>query len=175
MLTHLQRLLSFGACSFVLSLAAGAQTHGGGPEDCPGCTGNLTLGTVVSMPGVTLTVEEGASSGQPTDPPSNNDGKCKIQHHECSQFSPCKFWIKYTLAVPAGTDTPYTSCTWFPDPPPGHWGDCITVTPHFTPANNGTHVENDVEMGCGAPSLTRIVSLAGASTQFTVSCSPCNP
>jgi len=133
----------------------------------------LVLGTVVSVPGITLSVEECNSQGV-TNRPKANDGKCKIATGNCVQDTGCVFHFKLTMQVAVGMDVEQEFCRWIMQADGTMDWDCITVMEHFTSEWNGSHIENAGSADCGSPAANFKISLGGASVQYTQLCSPCD-
>ena len=155
-------------------IGAGASVSAAPLVSCPGCAGQIVLGTSTAVPGVTMGIGYGNPSGDVGSPGTRPNGTCaKNELNICVIATPCHFFVRYSLSVAVGMDVRYLSQYWIPAPPPGHWSDWIIVTEHFTSVDNGTHDEDHGEIGCGDPVQKQHLSLGGAEQYFDLVCAEC--
>ena len=156
--------LALALCALVTSATASAWDT----TPCDGCTGQIVLGTTVSVPGVTVQI--GYGSNPPNGDPQRPNGSCHLISGICIQKTQCTFNVRYTFAVPQGNTYTLTTCVW--DSVNSEW-DCIIVSSNFTSSDNGSHDEMAGSLNCGVSADLEKVELAGASQAYQLVCNAC--
>ncbi len=136
-------------------------------EACAGCAGEYVMGATVSVPGYTITIEEGDPN--PDDGKDHdNDGKCHIVSQICTEKKGCEVYTKYTFK--AAKKAKLTAC-WWRQQDDGTWKwECLVVNPGFQ--GSSSHVENEAKFGCGDSMLRRTI-LGPSSVAWSMVCNQC--